>query len=174
MTILSYKEAADRIARQRQLRLSALRDDLLVVVASHLRNYKPNTANNIKHPWKDNDRHAIRAWCMLHGRQWERLIVRADDVGHLTFHCSGGCSEESIEQAINLRKVTAIRTLTAAIAKLRSASHISSTSHGRVTPPGNSRSSIHSSADARHLRLVSEMTGSHDRERQPVTFAGSD
>src|SRR5689334_7837825 len=61
MTILSYKEAADRIAWQRELRLSALRDELLVVPTAHLRNYKPNSGTNIKHPWKDSDRHAIRA-----------------------------------------------------------------------------------------------------------------
>jgi hypothetical protein len=151
MRILSYQEAADRIAWERGLRISELRDDLLSAVASRLQNFSPNTCSNIKHPWKLNDRFSIRAWCPLHTGQWARLIVRAAEDGPLNFECFRGCSQEAIEQTIHLQSVTLIGKIADAIAQTRSTSHAS----GRVTQSGNSRSSIHSSADGPRLHLVS-------------------
>lgn len=169
MRVLNYKEAASRIAWQRDLRILALRNDLLAAVGSRLRSYAPNSPTNIKHPWKPNEV-AIRAWCPLHDGRWSRLIVRADDTGRLTFECFQGCSQEAIERSVNLRKVTALAVIADTIANVRSTAH---TSDRRVTSPGKSplpRSSIHISADGRRLHLVTKPTKADDCERHSVTL----
>lgn len=101
MKVLSYKLAADRIQWQRAMKLSKRRDDILSAVANRLRDFAPNTISNIKHPWKLNDRHSLRAWCPLHGGRWSKLIVRADEAGHVTFDCNQGCSSSEVERFIN-------------------------------------------------------------------------
>ena len=170
MRVVNYKEAASRIAWQRDLRIRALRNELLAAVASRLLSYAPNRPTNIKHPWKPNEV-AIRAWCPLHDGRWSRLIVRADDAGQLTFECFQGCSQDAIEQAIDLRSVTAaLGGIVDAIANVRSTGH---TAGRRVTSPGKSpflRSSIHISADGRRLHLVTKPTKEDDRQRHSVTL----
>lgn len=165
MRVVNYKDAASRIAWRRDLRIRALRNDLLAAVASRLRSYAPNSPRNIKHPWKPNEV-AIRAWCPLHDGRWSRLIVRADDGGQLTFECFQGCSQEAIERSINLRTVTALGVIADAIADVRSPGQ-------RTGGRGESRSSIHTSADGRRLHLVPN-TSERDRNQHSVTVGHSE
>lgn len=99
MKILSYRQAVDRIEWLRAIKQGALRDDALAAVTGRLLRFKPNTPLNIKCPWQL-DRFSLRAWCPLHDGRWVRLIVRADDDGHLTFHCDAGCGETQVRDHI--------------------------------------------------------------------------
>jgi hypothetical protein len=98
--VLSYTRAVDRIEWERSLKLVALRDNILAAVAQRLRNFAPNSPTNIKHPWKLSEQFSIRAWCPLHDGRWARLIVRADEAGHVTFECSAGCCPQLIRDHI--------------------------------------------------------------------------
>ena len=101
MKVRSYKKAVDQIEWERRLKLSALRDDVLIAVARRLRDFKPNSPSNIKHPWKLADRHSLRAWCPRHDGRWVRLIVRVDEDGQLTFDCDAGCSDQEVRYRID-------------------------------------------------------------------------
>jgi hypothetical protein len=165
MKVVSYKRAAERILWMRELKVSALRNRILASVANRLSAMPPNTALNIKHPWKERERFSIRAWCPLHCGEWARLIVRAGEDGQLSFECFRGCSQDAIERAVNLQNVTVIGELADRISSIRSGGHTS----GRVAP-GNSRSSSHSSADGRRLFLVSTSNTTAKREQRSVTL----
>jgi hypothetical protein len=102
MNVVNYKEAAERIAWQREMKRARERDDALIAVTRRLRCFPPNTALNIKHPWKARERFSIRAWCPLHEGRWVRLIVRAGDGGQLTFECNQGCESDSVATFVNV------------------------------------------------------------------------
>jgi hypothetical protein len=153
MKVLSYKEAADRIVWGRRLKSFALRDDILSSVAHRLHDFAPNSPTNIKHPWKLNERFAMRAWCPLHDGRWARLIVRVDDDGHVTFDCAQGCEQVMIETTIQFRNVTLPEPLG------ESDATIVNPCDRQVTP---TRSSVHTSADGRRLRLVSNRAPEHE------------
>jgi len=102
MKVLNYKKAADRIECERWQRLSALRDNVLIAIAQRLRDFKPNTPLNIKHPWKLAERYSLRAWCPRHDGRWVKLIVRVDEDGQLTFDCDAGCSGQEIRDQIGV------------------------------------------------------------------------
>src|SRR4051812_48936002 len=102
MKILNYKEGAERVAWLRELRSAAHRDDALIAATRRLCCFPPNTSNNIKHPWKLRERFSIRGWCPLHDGRWARLIVRADESGHLTFECNQGCLPDEVEQFLSV------------------------------------------------------------------------
>jgi hypothetical protein len=106
--ILSYKLAVDRIACERERRLSALRDEVLTAIYWKLSQFNPNHPGNIRHPWKE--RHSLRAWCPRHNGRWVKLIVKAgeptgdiaesDGDGHVTFECDAGCNAQEIRDYI--------------------------------------------------------------------------
>lgn len=98
MKVLSYKNAVDRIEWERWLKLSALKDNALSAAAQTLYDFKPNTPSNIKHPWKLSERYSLRAWCPRHDGRWAKLIVRANDAGHVTYDCTRGCTHEEVER----------------------------------------------------------------------------
>jgi hypothetical protein len=100
MKLLSYRLGAERIAWDRARRLDAMRDAILTAVYRKLLPLKPNTALNIRHPWKLSERHAMRAWCPRHNGQWVKLIVRADEDGHVAFECAAGCSQKQVRAYI--------------------------------------------------------------------------
>jgi hypothetical protein len=165
MKVINYREAASRIEWRRMLELTALRHAVLSAVAAKLQRFEPNSPLNIKHPWKPREPFSIRAWCPLHDGRWARLIVRAAEDGQLTFECFRGCSQDDVERAIDLRSVTFLYA--DAFEAARSTSHA-----GRVTQPGNSRSSIHTSADGRRrLHLVTDVARP-EHEQQSVTLRG--
>ena len=100
MKVLSYKRHAERIAWERKKTLDALCDEILTAIYWKLSRFKPNTALNIRHPWKLRDRRSLRGWCPRHDGMWVKLVVRADDDGHVTFECTAGCSEEQVREHI--------------------------------------------------------------------------
>ena len=99
MKLLSYSQGAEQIAWRRARRLDAIRDDALNAICWSLAKFKQNKPKNIKCPWKL-DRFSLRAWCPLHDGRWVRLIVRAGEDGHVTFHCDAGCSETQVRDHI--------------------------------------------------------------------------
>lgn len=100
MTILSYRQGAERIAWHRERKLDALRDEVLTAIYRKLSHLEPNTALNIRHPWKLSQRHSIAGWCPLHNGRWVKLIIRAAEDVHVTFECAAGCSEQQVRDRI--------------------------------------------------------------------------